>query len=103
MPKFWKTVSFSIIICEKYLLILFYFRRNLEFLNKNQVTSVISVDPEYGRGELMITVPSEAQHMISEGTPLRVGIEFSLEKPQSGLQFVMPDIEGTLREVRLLN
>lgn len=38
--------------------------------------------------------------MIQEGKPLRVGVEFSLEKPQSGLHFVVPSTEGTLCEVR---
>ena len=47
----------------------------------------------------MIIVPSEAQHMIQEGKPLKVGVEFSLEKPQSGLHFVVPSTEGTLGEV----
>lgn len=37
--------------------------------------------------------------MIQEGKPLRVGVEFSLEKPQSGLHFVVPNTEGTLVEV----
>ena len=77
----------------------FYYRRNLEFFNKCQSTGVMSVDPELGRGELLITVASEAQHMIQEGRPLRVGVEFSLEKPSSGLHFVVPNCEGTLVEV----
>lgn len=59
------------------------------------------MDPEIGRGELVIIVPSEAQHMIQEGKPLRVGVEFSVEKPQSGLHFVVPSTEGTLGEVSM--
>lgn len=47
----------------------------------------------------MITVPSEAQHLIQEGKPLRVLIEFSLEKPQCGLHFVVPQGEGSMYEV----
>ena len=77
----------------------FLFRRNLEFFNKCQSFGVTSVDPELGRGELIITVASEAQHMIQEGRPLRVGVEFSIEKPQAGLHFVVPNCEGTLVEV----
>ncbi|KAL7642103.1 UNVERIFIED_CONTAM: hypothetical protein RMT77_007977 [Armadillidium vulgare] len=72
--------------------------RNLSFLNKNQINSVISVDPEYSRGEIIINISSEAQHLIQEGKALRVGIEFSLEKPQSGLHFVIPSGEGSLAE-----
>lgn len=77
-------------------------RRNLEFMNKSQVTGVTSVDPEMCRGELLIVVPSEAQHIIQEGKPLRVGVEFSLEKPQSGLHFVVPSSDGTLSEVCII-
>lgn len=73
-------------------------QRNLEFFNKSQSSGALSVDPEIGRGELVIIVPSEAQHMIQEGKPLRVGVEFSIEKPQSGLHFVVPATEGTLSE-----
>lgn len=75
-------------------------RRNLAFLNKNQINAVSSVDPEFGRGELVITISSEAQHLIQEGKALRVGIEFSLERPQAGVHFVVPNCEGTLAEVR---
>ncbi|XP_076029935.1 TATA-box binding protein associated factor 2 isoform X2 [Oratosquilla oratoria] len=70
--------------------------RNLDHFNQCQTTAVTAVDPEQGRGELVITVPSEAQHMITEGKPIRVGVEFSLEYPQAGLHFVIPRCEGTL-------
>lgn len=72
----------------------------MEYFNKGQSTGVTTVNPEMGRGELVIVVPSEAQHMIMEGKPLRVGVEFSLEKPHSGLHFVVPSTEGTLVEAR---
>jgi transcription initiation factor TFIID subunit 2 len=45
-------------------------------------------------GELIIVIPSEANHLIGEGRGLRVGIEFSLENPDGGLHFVIPD-DGT--------
>ena len=31
---------------------------------------------------------------------LRVSIEFSLERPQGGIHFVVPDTEGSMAEVR---
>ena len=40
---------------------------------------------------MVITIPSEANHLIGEGRGLRVGIEFSLENPAGGLHFVIPD------------
>ena len=75
------------------------YSRNIEFLNKCLSTAVTSVNPELGRGEIVITLPSEAQHMIQENQPLRIAIEFSLEKPQCGLQFVVPEGDGTMAEV----
>lgn len=42
-------------------------------------------------GELIIVIPSEANHLIGEGRGLRVGIEFSLEDPIGGIHFVIPD------------
>lgn len=45
-------------------------------------------------GELIIVIPSEANHLIGEGRGLRVGIEFSLEDPEGGIHFVIPD-DGT--------
>lgn len=39
--------------------------------------------------------------MVAEGRGLRVGVEFSLEQPQGGVHFVIPDCEGTLAEVNL--
>lgn len=50
-------------------------------------------------GELILTIPPEAAHIVSDGTKLTVGIEFSLENPQGGLHFVVPDFEGTYAEV----
>ena len=60
-----------------------------------------SVNAELGRGEIVITLPSEAQHMIQENKPLKISIEFSIEKPQCGLHFVVPEGEGTMAEVGL--
>ena len=35
---------------------------------------------------------------ISELKPFRLCIEFSLEEPQGGVQFVVPDMDGSLLE-----
>ncbi|CAD6216069.1 GSCOCG00011268001-RA-CDS [Cotesia congregata] len=56
------------------------------------------VDPDNNNGELVIQVPPEAAHLIAEGRNLRIGIEFSLEQPEGGVHFVLPDCEGTLAE-----
>jgi transcription initiation factor TFIID subunit 2 len=59
-------------------------------------------DPDHNSGELHITVPPEAAHLVGEGRGLRIGIEFSLENPQGGIHFVVPEGEGTLTEVIFL-
>jgi hypothetical protein len=41
-------------------------------------------------GELIISLPSEASHILVEGRPFRLTIEFSLENPQGGLHFFVP-------------
>lgn len=57
------------------------------------------IDPDNNAGELVISIPPEANHVVGEGRALRLGIEFSLEQPQGGVHFVIPDCEGTLAEV----
>ncbi|XP_046383438.1 transcription initiation factor TFIID subunit 2 [Ischnura elegans] len=50
----------------------------------------------YPGGELVIDIPPEALHLVSEGRPLRIAVEFSLEQPKGGLHFVVPSGEGSL-------
>ena len=47
------------------------------------------VDPDNNAGELVVQVPPHAAHLVAEGRPLRIGIEFSLEKPQGGVHFAL--------------
>ena len=37
-------------------------------------------------------------YFLSELKPIRLTIEFSLEKPKGGIHFVVPDMEGSLHE-----
>lgn len=76
-----------------------FFRRSLDFFSKHHLAAALKVDPDNNAGELVITIPPEAMHLVAEGTALRIGIEFSLEQPQGGLHFVVPESEGTLVEV----
>lgn len=77
-------------------------RRSLEFFSNQHLGAALKVDPDNSSGELVVTVPPEASHLIAEGTALRVGIEFSLEQPQGGLHFVVPPGEATFVEVMIL-
>ena len=42
-------------------------------------------------GELNIKVPSDVLSTIAVGKPLTVSVEFSLENPQGGIHFVVPE------------
>ncbi|XP_029828868.2 transcription initiation factor TFIID subunit 2 [Ixodes scapularis] len=73
-------------------------QRNVDTFSAAHVSAVASVDPGVGNGEISVKVPSEAFHLIQEGKALRVSVEFSLERPQGGIHFVVPDCEGSLAE-----
>lgn len=64
--------------------------RSLDAFSQNHLTAALKTDPDNNAGELVITIPPEASHLVAEGTALRVGIEFSLEQPQGGIHFVVP-------------
>ncbi|KAH6921855.1 hypothetical protein HPB50_005416 [Hyalomma asiaticum] len=72
--------------------------RNIDTFSAAHMAAVKSVDPGYGNGELSVRIPSEASHLVQEGKALRVSVEFSLEKPQGGIHFVVPECEGSLAE-----
>ena len=73
-------------------------QRSLDYFHNAHLTAALQIDPDNNAGELVISLPVEAQHLVREGEPLRVGIEFSLEQPEGGIQFVVPECEGTLKE-----
>lgn len=73
-------------------------QRSLEYFSNSHLSAAQQIDPDNNAGELIITIPAEAGPLIGEGRGLRVGIEFSLEQPQGGIHFVIPDTEGSLAE-----
>jgi len=75
-------------------------KRDLDTFAENHLTGCNLVDPDLNGGELNIRIPSEAlqQGLIAEGKTLRVSVEFSIEDPQGGVHFVVPEGEGTLAE-----
>lgn len=74
-------------------------RRSLDAFSPAHQEAVGSTDPDANLGEVVIKIPTEATHLMTEGRPLRIGIEFSLEQPAGGLHFVVPQGEGSLAEV----
>ncbi|XP_064625594.1 transcription initiation factor TFIID subunit 2-like [Lineus longissimus] len=73
-------------------------QRNLDFFETAHASAISAVDPDKGNGEITVRMPNELGQWIAELKPLRMTIEFSLEEPQGGIQFVVPDVEGTLAE-----
>ncbi|KAF7285639.1 hypothetical protein GWI33_010292 [Rhynchophorus ferrugineus] len=67
--------------------------RNLGVYTFQHLFAALKTDPDNSAGELVVTIPHEASHLVAEGTALRVGIEFSLEQPQGGIHFVVPQRE----------
>jgi len=73
----------------------------LDFYTTAHQEAAIRTDPDCNAGELIINIPDSARHLIGEGRGLRIGIEFSLEQPQGGVHFVIPECEGSFAEVSL--
>nr|XP_032810604.1 transcription initiation factor TFIID subunit 2 [Petromyzon marinus] len=73
-------------------------QRNLNFFSNAYAASVQAVEPDYGNGELLIKVPSDLREHVEEMRMLKVHVEFWMDNPKGGLQFVVPDLEGTLAE-----
>ncbi|XP_074642286.1 transcription initiation factor TFIID subunit 2-like isoform X2 [Tubulanus polymorphus] len=73
-------------------------QRNLDFFESCHATAVSTVDPNKTNGEITIRIPPDVFPCISGLGTLRVNIEFSLENPKGGIQFVVPNIEGSLSE-----
>lgn len=70
--------------------------RNLEFLKARHSNAVDVVDPDSGyNGEVTIKLPAEVQKLVREQKALRISMDFTLENPNGGVQFVVPDIEGS--------
>uniref|UniRef100_A0A0A9Y392 Transcription initiation factor TFIID subunit 2 n=3 Tax=Lygus hesperus TaxID=30085 RepID=A0A0A9Y392_LYGHE len=73
-------------------------RRSLDFFSSAHLAAALQTDPDNASGELVITIPPEAAGIVQEGRNLRVGVELSLEQPQGGVHFVIPEGEGSLAE-----
>ncbi|XP_033645134.1 transcription initiation factor TFIID subunit 2-like isoform X1 [Asterias rubens] len=73
-------------------------QRNLDFFSGCHSTAMNSVDPDQANGELLIKIPQDAMHLVNDQKMLQVSIEFSLERPQGGIHFVVPDTEGSMAE-----
>lgn len=73
-------------------------QRNLDYFQRCHMAAVHSTDPDHGCGEVLIKLPPEVLALVQEMKSIRVCVEFSLEKPEAGIHFVVPDMEGNLAE-----
>ena len=76
-------------------------QRNLDHFSSSHLSVVHSVDPDRGNGELIVEIPEDVSEILTyvkERKVIRLHIEFSVERPKGGVQFVVPQSEGTLAE-----
>ena len=71
----------------------------MEHFASSLQNAVSTVEPENGGGELTIKLPKESHKFVSEKKTFRLSIEFSLEHPRGGIQFVIPAGSGSIEEV----
>ena len=89
-----------------------YFRRDLTSFLKRQQRFSEYVDPDEGNGELTIFIPPSLQQTKSDfgssqeqtntEVVYKVTIDFSLEQPESGIHFFVPNDDAKLSRVSSL-
>uniref|UniRef100_A0A8C2UU57 Transcription initiation factor TFIID subunit 2 n=1 Tax=Chinchilla lanigera TaxID=34839 RepID=A0A8C2UU57_CHILA len=72
--------------------------RALGHFSHAYATALHAVDSDAGNGELCIKVPPELRKCVNAFPVLKIHIDFSLDRPQGGLHFVVPGGEGSLAE-----
>jgi hypothetical protein len=85
------------------------FRRDLTSFIRRQQRFSEYVDPDEGNGELTIFIPASLQHEENSLTTkddnntndivYKVTIDFSLENPETGIHFFIPDDDAKLSRV----
>jgi len=70
-------------------------KRNLDYFNNCVQKSVLQTEASNNGGEITVRLPSETMPLVEERKKLRLSIEFVLDKPSSGIHFVVPSGEGS--------
>ena len=88
---------------------MFSSRRDLSSFLKRQQRFSEYVDPDEGNGELTIFIPSSLQQHADSATTnhdtnmnntvYKVTIDFSLEQPETGIHFFVPDDDAKVSRV----
>ncbi|ODM99054.1 Transcription initiation factor TFIID subunit 2 [Orchesella cincta] len=63
--------------------------------------AVLECDPDAGGGEIVIRIPPELSHIVDEGRRFTVAMEYSLENPQSGMHFFVPEDQTGLERAHM--
>ncbi|CAG0909928.1 unnamed protein product, partial [Cyprideis torosa] len=72
--------------------------KSLQSFSLRHLKAARLVDADGLRGEVMVPLPPSLTAEMHPGHSIRVEVEFSLENPRGGIQFVLPEGEGSLEE-----
>lgn len=70
-------------------------KRNLDYFSNSLQNAVYQTEPDNNNGEITVRLPSETMPLVEEKKMLRLSIEFILDKPSSGVHFVVPNGNGS--------
>ncbi|KAI1287683.1 Transcription initiation factor TFIID subunit 2 [Halotydeus destructor] len=65
-------------------------QKSVDIFSAAHHSAVVSVDADYSKGEITVTIPKHLQHHVVEGRPIKITLEFGIERPLGGLHFVVP-------------
>lgn len=65
--------------------------RSLKKFSSRHQEAVVCSDTDIGNGEVIINLPEEVKKEICDGSTFKIFIEYVIDKPQGGLQFVVPE------------
>lgn len=74
------------------------FSKQFDKVLEEHVHIIQQSETEFGGGELIVEVPKEIWPLMEQRKLVKLGVQFRLENPSFGVQFVVPQIDGSLRE-----
>lgn len=80
---------------------IYCFRPTLTEFSSCHYNAAQITDPDNNNGELVISLPNEVSNSITDGTSIKISVEYSLEQPSGGVHFVIPEGDGSLVEVSI--
>lgn len=68
--------------------------KNIKKYSARHQEAVSTTELDVGGGEIVVTLPEEVQKEVSDGSTFKIFVEYLIEKPTGGLQFVLPKNEN---------